>query len=496
VTTLAAGSATDVGLVRAVNQDHLLVASPLFAVADGMGGHAAGEVASETALEALRRAIAAELGDGRLTASGMADAVHGANRAVWDEAQADPHLHGMGTTLTAVAVVEDEGRERLAVANVGDSRTYRLREGRLEQLTVDHSLVAELVAEGQIRPDEAESHPQRHVLTRALGVYPDVEVDVLTAELQPADRLLLCSDGLSRELTDEQIASLLRRFADPTEAARELVANAKRNGGNDNITAVVVDVLAGAVPTGAAPAPTGAAPAPTDADASSGGANSAVGVESIATPVPVGAGGASRVVTPAGAAADDTQAVDLAAVRAAVDTPPTDTPPTDTPPTDTPPTDAGQVEAPAGEAGRRARRHSKRPDLGPRNRVVTPRVVLFFLLVVALLGLAYGGTAWYARSSYFVGVHRGRLTIYQGRPGGVLWWNPTITEVTGVTNGQVESLYLPGLRKGVQESSLGAARAYVANLRRRALDAGIGASSSSVPSGAPARGGLGEGLLL
>ncbi len=472
MTTLAAGSATDVGLVRAVNQDHLLVASPLFAVADGMGGHAAGEVASETALEALRRAIAAELGDGRLTASGMADAVHGANRAVWDEAQADPHLHGMGTTLTAVAVVEDEGRERLAVANVGDSRTYRLREGRLEQLTVDHSLVAELVAEGQIRPDEAESHPQRHVLTRALGVYPDVEVDVLTAELQPADRLLLCSDGLSRELTDEQIASLLRRFADPTEAARELVANAKRNGGNDNITAVVVDVLAGA--------------APTDADASSGGANSAVGVESIATPVPVGAGGASRVVTPAGAAADDTQAVDLAAVRAAVDTPPTDTPPTD----------AGQVEAPAGEAGRRARRHSKRPDLGPRNRVVTPRVVLFFLLVVALLGLAYGGTAWYARSSYFVGVHRGRLTIYQGRPGGVLWWNPTITEVTGVTNGQVESLYLPGLRKGVQESSLGAARAYVANLRRRALDAGIGASSSSVPSGAPARGGLGEGLLL
>ena len=467
MTTLAAGSATDVGLVRAVNQDHLLVASPLFAVADGMGGHAAGEVASETALEALRRAIAAELGDGRLTASGMADAVHGANRAVWDEAQADPHLHGMGTTLTAVAVVEDEGRERLAVANVGDSRTYRLREGRLEQLTVDHSLVAELVAEGQIRPDEAESHPQRHVLTRALGVYPDVEVDVLTAELQPADRLLLCSDGLSRELTDEQIASLLRRFADPTEAARELVANAKRNGGNDNITAVVVDVLAGA--------------APTDADASSGGANSAVGVESIATPVPVGAGGASRVVTPAGAAADDTQAVDLAAVRAAVDTPPTD---------------AGQVEAPAGEAGRRARRHSKRPDLGPRNRVVTPRVVLFFLLVVALLGLAYGGTAWYARSSYFVGVHRGRLTIYQGRPGGVLWWNPTVTEVTGVTSGQVESLYLPGLRKGVQESSLGAARAYVANLRRRALDAGIGASSSSVPSGAPARGGLGEGLLL
>ncbi|MDA8282360.1 MAG: Stp1/IreP family PP2C-type Ser/Thr phosphatase, partial [Actinomycetota bacterium] len=330
MTTLAAGSATDVGLVRAVNQDHLLVASPLFAVADGMGGHAAGEVASETALEALRRAIAAELGDGRLTASGMADAVHGANRAVWDEAQADPHLHGMGTTLTAVAVVEDEGRERLAVANVGDSRTYRLREGRLEQLTVDHSLVAELVAEGQIRPDEAESHPQRHVLTRALGVYPDVEVDVLTAELQPADRLLLCSDGLSRELTDEQIASLLRRFADPTEAARELVANAKRNGGNDNITAVVVDVLAGA--------------APTDADASSGGANSAVGVESIATPVPVGAGGASRVVTPAGAAADDTQAVDLAAVRAAVDTPPTDTPPPDTPPPHTPPPAAGPVE--------------------------------------------------------------------------------------------------------------------------------------------------------
>ncbi len=464
MTTLAAGSATDVGLVRAVNQDHLLVASPLFAVADGMGGHAAGEVASETALEALRKAIAAELSDGRLTVSGMAEAVHGANRAVWDEAQADPQLHGMGTTLTAVAVVEDEGRERLAVANVGDSRTYRLREGRLEQLTVDHSLVAELVAEGQIRPDEAESHPQRHVLTRALGVYPDVEVDVLTAEIEPADRLLLCSDGLSRELTDEQIASLLRRFADPTEAARELVANAKHNGGNDNITAVVVDVLAG--------------------NHVSPGAGAAVRAEPIAAPAPVGAGGAggaSRVATPAGATADDTQAVDLAAVRVA---------------TDAVPTDAGQVEAPAGDVGRRARQRSQRPDLGPRNRIVTPRVVLFFLLIVALLGLAYGGTAWYARSSYFVGVHGGRLTIYQGRPGGVLWWNPTITEVTGVTTGQVESLYLPSLRKGVQESSLGAARAYVANLRRRALDAGIGTSFSTVPSGAPARGGLGEGLLL
>ncbi|MHB1930403.1 MAG: Stp1/IreP family PP2C-type Ser/Thr phosphatase [Acidimicrobiales bacterium] len=454
MTRLVAGSATDVGLVRAVNQDHLLVAEPLFAVADGMGGHAAGEVASETAVEALRQAVAGELRVGGLTLSGMADAVHQANRAVWEEAQANPDLRGMGTTLTAIALVEDGDGERLAVANVGDSRTYRLRDGRLEQLTVDHSLVAELIAEGQIQPDEAETHPQRHVLTRALGVYPDVEVDVLSAELRPEDRLLLCSDGLSRELAGEQIASLLRRYADPAQAAGELVATARRHGGSDNITAVVVDVVADDA-IGA------------DVD----------GVEAMAAALaPVAVGSGASVATPAGATADDTQAVDLTAVRAAIAAP------------------AADVEPTPAAAVRPRRRERRRAALGPPNRLVTPRVVLFFLVLVALVGLAYGGTAWYARSSYFVGIHHDRLTIYQGRPGGVLWWHPTVAEVTGVTTSQVESVYLPQLRKGVEESSIGAARTYVANVRNQARAAGIGSGSTTGASGAPVAGDLGEGL--
>ena len=191
MTRLVAGSATDIGLVRTMNQDHMLVAEPLFAVADGMGGHAAGEIASETALDALLGAIGADPPEGGWTATGIADAVRAANRAVWDEAQANPDFRGMGTTLTALALVRDGDTERLAIANVGDSRAYRLRDGHLEQLTVDHNLVSELVAEGQLRPDEAETHPQRHVLTRALGVYPDVEVDVLLTDPGAGDRFLL-----------------------------------------------------------------------------------------------------------------------------------------------------------------------------------------------------------------------------------------------------------------------------------------------------------------
>jgi serine/threonine protein phosphatase PrpC len=150
MTALRIGSATDVGLVRANNQDRLLVAEPLFAVADGMGGHAAGEVASATAVDALEGAFT------ELTPEGLQAAARAANRAVWDHAQTDPELRGMGTTLVALALVGPPGAEELAVANVGDSRLYLLSQGDLVQVTSDHSLVAELVAEGQIEPEEAE----------------------------------------------------------------------------------------------------------------------------------------------------------------------------------------------------------------------------------------------------------------------------------------------------------------------------------------------------
>ena len=238
MTALRSGSATDVGLVRTVNQDQLLAASPLFAVADGMGGHAAGEVASLTAIEALKAAF-----DKDRSPAGLVAAAEEANRAVWDRGQTDLELRGMGTTLVAVALVESDGEERLTVISVGDSRVYLLRQGELEQLTTDHSLVQELVDEGQLSEAEADIHPHRHVLTRALGVDQDVTVDEIQILPVRGDRYLLCSDGLPRELSDNQIASVLRRLEQPGEAAKALIAEARARGGNDNITAVVVDVV-------------------------------------------------------------------------------------------------------------------------------------------------------------------------------------------------------------------------------------------------------------
>ncbi len=238
MTRLRAGSSTDIGRVRTTNQDQFLVTDELFAVADGMGGHAAGEVASLTAVEALRATY--EEADG---SEGLVAAAHQANRSIFERAQGNPELHGMGTTLVAVALVNEGNEDRLAIVNVGDSRVYLLRQGELEQLTTDHSLVQELVDDGQLTEAEATVHPQRHVLTRALGVDIDVNVDLLQVLPLKGDRLLLCSDGLVRELSDVQVASIMRRLADPDEAARELVAAANNRGGNDNVTVVIVDVV-------------------------------------------------------------------------------------------------------------------------------------------------------------------------------------------------------------------------------------------------------------
>src|SRR5207237_8368237 len=218
-------------------EDRFLADERLFAVADGVGGHKAGEVASQTAVETLQREFTEP------TTDGLVDAVKKANRTVWNLAESNRDQRGMGTTLTAIALVDDGGEERLAVVNVGDSRAYLLQQGELEQLTEDHSLVEQLVREGQLTPEEAMVHPQRSIIPRALGLDPDVEVDSWELTPYKGDRLLLCSDGLTNEVNDEQIASTLRSVGDPEEAARHLVTEARDHGGNDNITCVVVDVL-------------------------------------------------------------------------------------------------------------------------------------------------------------------------------------------------------------------------------------------------------------
>jgi serine/threonine protein phosphatase PrpC len=231
------GGVTDIGNVRATNQDQLLVEGDLVAVADGMGGHRAGEVASQLAVQALREGFAVDP-----TAAGLVEAVHEANRTVWERAEADPALHGMGTTIAAVALVTEEGENRLAIVNVGDSRTYLLQQSQLSRLSADHSLVADLVRAGELTEEEARTHPRRNILTRVLGAGPDIEPHVSQAVPARGDRLLLCSDGLFNEIDEPEIAAVLSTVTEPSDAADQLVQRAKEHGGSDNITAVVLDI--------------------------------------------------------------------------------------------------------------------------------------------------------------------------------------------------------------------------------------------------------------
>jgi protein phosphatase len=407
---LRAGSATDVGLVRSNNQDRLLMADPLYAVADGMGGAAAGEVASATAVSTLRDVFEPI---GAPTADDLVRSAETANRVVWDLAEANPEMRGMGTTLVALALVQES---HLAIINIGDSRMYALHEGELRQVTEDHNLVAELVAQGRLSEEEAEFHPRRNIMTRALGVDPDVPVDLFLEDAQPGDRFLLCSDGLPREVKDDHIASILRRLRDPNEAARELVDEAKRRGGNDNITVVVVDVV----------------------DASQN----------------------DRPV-------DATTVVPVA------------------------PVEAPEPSPRPRRSSRRARRQSEQGDSGrPRARIVTVRVVAFIVLLLLVVGGAAVAIAWYARSGYFVALQGQNITIFKGRPGGVLWWKPTIARTTDTSVNDIESRHIPDLQAGVEEPSLSAAADYVSSLvteKRQAQSSASPPASSTATTTVPAQ---------
>jgi protein phosphatase len=239
------GAATDVGRVRERNEDGFLTLEPLFAVADGMGGHRGGAVASQVALEVLSQMKGDSMtGDG--AADGLAEMLIQANEAVLERASGEPRLSGMGTTLTA-AVVQPG---RIHLAHVGDSRAYLLRDGTLRQLTEDHSLVQRMVNEGKLTPEEAEVHPHRSVLTRALGVEPGLQVDQQTIEVRPGDRILLCSDGLTTMVPEEEIKRIVEESDNPQRAAEALVASANSAGGLDNITAVLLFVVDGEEATG------------------------------------------------------------------------------------------------------------------------------------------------------------------------------------------------------------------------------------------------------
>jgi serine/threonine protein phosphatase PrpC len=230
-------AATDVGRMRSNNEDSYLSRQPVAAVADGMGGHRAGEVASAIAIEEL--SALGERGPWENEAAATDDlkqAILRANQRIHEMAASDRQLNGMGTTL--VALLEDG--DLVHLANVGDSRAYLLRQGELSQVTVDHSLVQELVDEGRLSREDAERHPQRSVITRALGIDQEVEFDLFTYKLQVGDRLLLCSDGLSDVVEPTQIRNVLLRVRDPQRAAARLIEVANEHGGPDNITVIVV----------------------------------------------------------------------------------------------------------------------------------------------------------------------------------------------------------------------------------------------------------------
>ena len=387
--TLRWGAATDAGRIRSTNQDAFLAAPErdLYLLADGMGGPQGGEVAAHLAVETVRESFEPH------SADSLVEAIHTANTEIYRRGVVDASLRGMGTTLVAVALVDDdEDEEVLAIANVGDSRIYRLTGTELEQLTDDHSLVADLVRAGRLSPEEAEVHPQRNIITRALGVYERIQVDAQLVDLHAGHRYLLCSDGLFNEVELPQIAAVLRRLDDPSDAARELVRLANEGGGRDNVTCVVVDVV--------------------DDDQKAARASRAVGR------------GRRGSAAPAGV---DDEALDQA---------------------------FGRAGRPAGTPARRRRRP-------------TWRAVAFVALVLAVVAGGAGTVWWYARHSYYVGYDGTEVVVYQGRPGGMLWFDPTVEERTGVDRDEVPPEYRDALVAGREQPSLGAARRYVANMQDR-----------------------------
>ena len=449
--------ATHTGYLRTANQDLALGSADLAVVADGMGGHLGGEIAARVAVEELLAAFERDR-----TTDGLIAAVRVANDAVYRRSRSDRNVRGMGTTLTAAALVGDEpdGQLRLALVNVGDSRGYLVdrQERRVLQLTEDHSVVEEMVRNGELTPAEAAVHPHRHVLTCALGIEPGIEPDCWELDLEPGSRLLLCSDGLTNELDEQEIAEVLLDEPNIDKSAAQLVRLALRRGGTDNITVVVLDVLAGERPEGsdevivvpaaapgAAGSPAAASPAGTpeitEAIAVLPGENTGAGAGA-------GAGGGAGAGPSAGAGAG----------AGAAGTPPGPTGAT---------LETAQIPV-AEDAPRVA--HSRPLLLVPkekrergqqRDRIVTFRVVLFVLLFAAVLGGTAGVVVWYNQAGFFVGIDHGEVTIFQGRPGGILWFKPAVVERTGISSSGLFPLDLPYLRQGVTANSYEAARHFV-----------------------------------
>ncbi len=430
MTRLEWGAATDVGRVRPANQDTYFTSPGLFVVADGMGGHRGGEVASELAANSLRD----QLGDGGpdLTTDDLVRAVQRANEAVVGAASQDPDLLGMGTTLCALALVDAAGDERLAIVNVGDSRVYLLKDGTLQQITDDHSLVATLERQGRLSADEAAVHPQRNILTRALGIDARVMVDSWEVLPVPGDRYLLCSDGLFNEVDENRLAATLRKLASPAEAARELVRLANEGGGRDNITVVIVDIEREDGETDDEREATEGDPGPGPAWPDDR--------------VLLAVSGESRV-----------------AGRA----------------------DGPPKPPPTRKQRRAARRAAEKAAAGPRPAHFTWRVLAFLVTVAVIIALTVAAITYYARDTYYVGFDGNTVAIYRGRPGGVLWIKPELVENTGMARSSVPAAYVDEIGNGKLEPTLDDAHKYLTNVRDVASSQSSDATTSTDSGGTP-----------
>ena len=367
-------AATDTGYVRESNQDALFVDDALAIVADGMGGHAAGEVASAMTVETIYQGFLIQS-----TLDAVVRSFDTANREVLSDAKTNPDRFGMGTTAICVALLDEPGEGRAPVLfHVGDSRAYQLRDGALRQLTQDHSVAEEWVRMGRLTPEEALVHPRRHQLTRAIGVDQPLEIDVQSLSIQTGDRVLLCSDGLSNELSPEQIATLASADVSLDEAVQSLVLAAKNAGGRDNISAVLLEFD-----------------------------------EAYETATPI-----QRVITPL--------------------------------PPAPPPADVVTALLPS-----RAKRN---------RRLVTWRTTA---VVLVLAGVAWGFVVvmhWYAYANFYITADTGHVVIYQGQPGGVLWYQPKLAHVTRYSLKdfrQADQVAISGI---ISEPSQAAAIAYLTYL--------------------------------
>jgi protein phosphatase len=411
---------SDVGKARKGNEDNFYRGTAVFAVADGMGGHQAGEVASETALVSLQEVDDREWPSAAQAEHALVEAVRAANTDVVEQAAANPDYRGMGTTLTAVLVRDG----RLHVAHVGDSRAYLFRPGEgMSQLTTDHTLVEQLVRDGRISRDEIPTHPQRSVITRAIGVETFVEVDTLPPlELEPGDQVLLCSDGLSGPVPDDEIAQILAETADGDEACDALVLAANRAGGPDNITVVLLRIHGRA------------------ADGGGGGPAQEVRVP----------------VTPSGAEiGDDTQEFgapqqvpEVRRISTRSDSG-----------TDFDPDALGRYGA--------GREERLAPEVEPEPARSLPRMLLGLLGTLVVLGAVAAGAYLVWSGSWYVGVADGQVAIFQGVPEEIAGIRLSrLVQTTDVAVADLTPTARTAVGNGVGEASLTSARNRVAGYRR------------------------------